>query len=120
MNKPIKLFAQTVGLIVALMAIGMLTSAVFKIKPDQIKSIDLIHQFQWYRFGFYLLIIATWPWICRLMARSQINMNKLSADEIKTLEEKRQDDLVLLRSKQKHIALLIIFFEMVVIRQFGL
>lgn len=120
MSKPTKIFFWTVGLIIGFMVIGMLLSAVFRIKPDEIRAMNIIAEFQWYRMGFYVLIIALWPWLCKFMTRPRMDLKKLTEHEVKAAQEKQQRDYLLLKSKHTHVIILILFFEIVVIRQFGL
>lgn len=120
MTKPVKIFLGTTGLIIALMVAGMLFSAVFRVKPEDIRALNSIVEFQWYRIGFYFLIVVLWPVICKVMTKPNIDMKTMTEDDVIKSVEKQQKDYSLLKSKLKHLVLLILFFEVVVIRQFGL
>lgn len=74
MRKPIKFFFTSVGLIIGLMALGMLLSAVFRVKPEDINKLNLIEELQWYRFGFYIAVLLAWSWISKFMTLSLIHI----------------------------------------------
>ena len=120
MTKPVKFFLTSVGVIIGLMVFGMILSAIFRVQPEDIKKLNLITEMQWYRFGFYALVLCGWPWICKLMTRSFANESGLTEDEKSEALARRERDFQVVKSKWKSIALLILFFEIVVIRQFGL
>lgn len=120
MRRPIKFFFTSVGFIIALMAIGMLLSAAFRVKPEEINKLNLIEELQWYRLGFYIAVLLAWSWISKFMTRPKLFDNDTNVEQRTKAEEKRLQDYLALKSKRVHIGLLFVFFEIVVIRQFGL
>lgn len=115
-----KFVAYSVGGLLVLMVLGMVSSAIFGVKPDEIKGVDLIGDWMWYRICFYVIVVAAWSPISRFMTRPRFNPGELSDDEQKAYQEKRERDVTYLKSQWWKVALLLAFFEVVIIQQFGL
>lgn len=79
-----------------------------------------IHRSHIVNIAFYLVVLCGWPWICRFLTRARRNANTMSEHEQNEAQRRRELDYQALRMKWKSIGLLILFFEIVVIRQFGL
>ena len=115
-----KFTAISVGGLLALMVLGMVFSAIFDVKPNEITGVNLISDWMWYRIGFYATVIAAWSLISQFMTRSKINLSELSDEDQEIYREKRKRDFQYLDSQWWKVALLLAFFEVVIIQQFGL
>ena len=115
-----KFFFISVGGLLALMVLGMIFSAIFDVKPDEIKGVDLIGGWMWYRIGFYVAVMAAWTPTCRFMTRPRFNPGELSDEDQAQYAEKRERDVQYLKSQWWKVALMLAFFEVVIIQQFGL
>lgn len=115
-----KFATYSVGGLLALMVLGMLFSAVFGVKTNEIKGVDLIGDWMWYRIGFYVVVIAVWSLICQLITRPSFNPSELDDEDRIKYEKKRERDIQYLKSQWWKVALMLAFFEAVIIQQFGL
>lgn len=115
-----KFFVISVGGLLALMVLGMIFSAIFDVKPDEIKGVDLIGGWMWYRIGFYVVVVAAWTPICWFITRPRFNPDELSDEDRAEYENKRERDIQYLKSQWWKMALMFAFFEAVIIQQFGL
>ena len=115
-----RFFIQSVGVIVALMVAGMLMSIVFRVEPEQLRKTNLINDWQWYRVGFYAMIVVCWPLICKFLTRPRINLKLLDPGELERFNDNRKQDMQYIKSQWWKVILLIIFFELIVIHQMGL
>lgn len=109
-----------VGGLMAIMVLGMVFSAIFDVKPNEIKGVDLIGDWMWYRIGFYVIVIAAWSPISRFMTRPRFNPGELSDEDLERYTNKRERDAQYMKSQWWKVALLLAFFEVVIIQQFGL
>jgi len=115
-----KFIAISVGSLLIFMVLGMIFSAVFDVKPDEIKGVDLIGDWMWYRITFYVIVIAAWSPICWFLTRPKFNPDKLSAEDRQEYEKKRKSDVSYMKSQWWKAALMLAFFEVVIIQQFGM
>lgn len=115
-----KFFLISVGGLVALMVLGMVVGVIFNTDPKEIKSIDLIREWMWYRIGFYVIVVAGWEYICRFMTRQRHADPDNTPEENQEILLKRENDIQYLKSQRWKIVLLMAFFEIVIIQQFGL
>lgn len=115
-----KFFFLGVGGLVLLMIVGMLVTALFGLKPEQLASIDLISSWFWYRFGLYMILIVLWAPVCRFMVAKPEQLEDMSDEQLKTLLEKQKRDIQFLKSQWWKLLLLLVFFEIVIVQQFGL
>lgn len=115
-----KFFVISVGGLLALMVLGMIFSAIFDVKPDEIKGVDLIGGWMWYRIGFYVTVMAAWTPIFRFITRPRFNPGELSDEDQARYTEKRERDVQYLKSQWWKVVLMLAFFEVVIIQQFGL
>lgn len=115
-----KFVVISVGGLLALMVLAMLFSAKFHVEPSEIKGIDLIGGWMWYRIGFYVIVITAWAPISRFMTRPRANLKALSEEELEVFTRKRERDVRYMKSQWWKVAFLLVFFEVVIIQQFGL
>lgn len=115
-----KFVAYSVGGLLILMVLGMLFSALFGVKPNEIKGVDLIGDWMWYRIGFYVVVVAAWTPICWFITRPRFNPDELFDEDRAEYENKRERDIQYLKSQWWKMALMFAFFEAVIIQQFGL
>jgi hypothetical protein len=106
-----------VGGLLAIIVLGMLFIAIFDVKQNEIKGVDLIDGWMWYRIIFYALVIAAWTPICRLMTRPRFNLSELSEEEMEKYTQKRERDVQYMKLQLWKVALLLMFFELVIIQQ---
>lgn len=120
MRKVGKFIVVGIGGMLLVLVLGMVSSAIFGIKPDELKELDLIRGWVWYRLGFYLVLLLAWPLFCRFVTRPRFNQDDLSEDELSDFSKRREKDIEYLSQQRWKIALLLVFFEIVIIQQFGL
>lgn len=120
MNKIVKFCLICVGGVIGLIVIAMIVAALTGANPQEVKELDLIREWMWYRIGAYGLILIAWPWLSRLLISPKKSNSELSDQDAEKIAKKReQDSAVLVRSWWK-VAALFAFFEIVIIQQFGL
>lgn len=120
MNKLVKFCAISLGGLLALMVIAMIVAAVTGANPQEVKDLDLIREWMWYRIGAYALILLAWSPVSRLLTLPKTSKAEMSNQDFEKIEQKReQDRTVIVRSWWK-VAALFAFFEIVIIQQFGL
>lgn len=110
-----------VGGLVGLMVIGMIVAAFFS-TPEEVKGINLIADWVWYRFGFYAAVLLGWTQICNFITRPRIPLDDLDItfEEKEELLNSRTKDIEYLKTLRWKVALVFAFFEFVIIQQFGL
>lgn len=115
-----KFIFVSVGGLMAMMVMGMIFSAIFGIRSDEIKSLDLIDAWMWYRVAFYVLAIASWSPLSRYLTRTRRKLEFSSREEEEDHAQKQERDFQYLASQWWKVALTFVFVEVVIIQQFGL
>lgn len=120
MNKRSKFVFISVGGLVALMVIGMLIGVFVDVSPEEIKEVNLIDKWVWYRVAFYILTVLLWKSICVYLTRPRFNLSSISDKDLTEYKNNREKDLRYMVSQRWKIVALFAFFEIVIIQQFGL
>lgn len=119
-----KFLLTSIGGLLLLMLIGVISGVMLDYKPDEIKSINLIDEWQYYRLGFYVFLIALWIPICRYITRPSPTNEKDQSEEDKNkaqeLIKTQERDFSYLKSSWWKLVLLLVFFELVIVQQLGL
>lgn len=110
----------TVGGMVAMMVLGMIWAAIFDVKPQDIKALDLITDWFWYRLAFYCVFMLLWIPLCNYITRPKHKSDNARGVDKNKEEEKRNRAFTYLKNQWWKLALFLIFFEVVIIQQFGL
>lgn len=109
-----------VGGMIGLMVLGMILSAILGVRSEHIKEVDLIESMMPYRIAFFFLVVALWPVICRLMTRPKLTSLGVTDEEQAEMAAKRERDIVTLKAQWWKVGMFFLFFEVVIIQQFGL
>lgn len=120
MNKTGKFLVISVGGLLALMITGMLVSVFIDVRPEEIKSRNLIDEWMWYRITFYLLVVVLWKLICTYLTRPRFDVKECAEKELAEFAKNREKDMKYLMKQWWKVALMFAFFEVVIIQQFGL
>jgi hypothetical protein len=113
-NGAAKFFIISAGGLTLLMAAGMIFAVAFDLQPNDVRDINLITGWAWYRLLAYSCVLVFWGVISRMLVKSgNIHNKDVDASAI-------QADINYLTSKRWKIAVLIAFFEIFIIQQFGL
>jgi len=110
----------SIGGLLALMVVGMSISAIFGVKPQEIKEVDLIGDWMIYRIGFYIFVLLLWTPFCRFVTRPRFDLSELNNEDFEIFKRKREKSFNHFKSQWWKLALLLTFFEVVIIQQFGL
>lgn len=108
------------GGLIALMVIGMIISAVFGLSPDEVKSVNSVEDWVFFRLAMYTGVVIFWVPICKWLTYSKVRNQQLSDDERSTLLDKREKDIAFLKTYWWKVALAFAFIEFVFIQQMGL
>lgn len=110
-----------VGGLIGLMVIGMVIAAIFS-SPEEVKGVNLIAEWMWYRVGFYVVVLLAWTPICQFITRPRPSPEdeEFTAEEKEEFLKDRAADIEYLKTLRWKVALLFVFFEFVIIQQFGL
>ncbi|MBL4761087.1 MAG: hypothetical protein JKY93_00130 [Gammaproteobacteria bacterium] len=109
----------SIGGLFGLLIIAIMISLIFAVQPEEIKQINLIIDWMWYRIGFYLLVILMWFPLCVLSTRSRIKLSELDAQALEAFNKNREKELSYLKSQWFKVVIFLVFFEVVIIQQFG-
>lgn len=119
-----KFLLMSIGGLMLLMLIGVIAGSMLDYQPEEIKSINLIDEWQYYRIGFYALLMALWIPTCRYITRPKITKEEEQTDEERKkeaeLRKKQARDFAYLKSSWWKVTLLLMFFELVIVQQFGI
>jgi hypothetical protein len=115
-----KFVSITVGGLVAMMVLGMIGAAMFNIKPQEVKALNLITDWFWYRLAFYCFFMLSWIPLCNYVTRPKKKTVDVSEQIKAKAEEKRIRAFNYMKKQWWKLALFLVFFEIVIIRQFGL
>lgn len=120
----VKFLFVSVGGLMLLMLLGVVSSVMLDYKPEEIKEINLIEEWELYRVFFYISLILLWVPICKYITKPKAVIDEEQSDEEKKnaaeLREKQKKDFEYLKSSWWKLALLLIFFELVIVQQLGL
>lgn len=105
--------------LVGLMVLAMLFTATLS-SPEEVQSMNLIGSLMWYRIAAFSLLVAGWNLVCRYITRKPPIEHTFSKEELDLAVSKRELDYQYLVTLRWKVALLCIFFELVVIQQFGM
>lgn len=119
MKSATRFITISVGGLLVLMMAGMIIGVALDVEPRTIKEFDLVQDWLLYRLGLYVALIIGWPSLCRYVTW-RIDLEGMTDDEIEERNKKRERDIKYLSSKWWKIAVLLVFFEVVIIQQFGL
>ena len=108
------------GGLIALMVLGMLFTVITGTRPEEVSEMNLIVEWKWYRVVLYVLVVICWPWIARLSTQPHASAADQSDNDREKLLHKHEKDYRYMKSQWWKIALLLLFVEVVIIRQFGL
>lgn len=120
MNRAGQFIMVSLGGLVGLMILGMIISLVMEATPSQVREINLIEKWFWYRCAFYACVIACWTQISIYMTRPPRMSFGGSEEDARRIEARREKDRDLVKAQRWKVALLFVFFEVVIIQQFGL
>lgn len=113
MRKFAKMFLITGGGLIALLVGGMTLSVLFGHSPDQIREVNLIRDWLYYRAIFYILVVLSWTYLSKKLAAFICSKNK-------ELPEESYEELALKIEKRRfHVAAMFLFFELVIVQQLG-
>ncbi len=109
------------GTTIALLVLGMVIATQFMdIQPDEVVAANLITQWMWYRVAFYLVLVVMWPLVARGLTSAKKSIRGLEKEEAAEIVKKRDIDYKYIKSQWWKVASLLAFFEIVIVRQFGL
>ncbi|WP_444928281.1 hypothetical protein ACJJI4_23925 (plasmid) [Microbulbifer sp. TRSA002] len=113
MKKLAKMFLITGGGLIALLVGGMIISALSGHSPQQIRELNLIREWLWFRVIFYVLVILFWTYLSKKLAAYICSKNK-------ELPEGSCEELALKINKRRfHVAAMFLFFELIIVQQLG-
>lgn len=109
------------GGLALLMVIGLIISRIFNLGPDEVRSLNVVEDWMFYRLLMYALIVIFWVPICRWLTFGVMKQTDLdlSDAELEQKRAKREEDVAFLKGYWWKIALMFAFFELVFIQQLG-
>lgn len=108
------------GGLIALMVFGMIISVVFDLNPDEVRSLNSVEDWMFFRLAMYTSVIILWVPICKWLTYSKVRNQQLSNEEYSILLDKREEDLAFLKTYWWKVAIAFAFVEFVFIQQMGL
>lgn len=120
MNRAGRFLSIGVGGLLGLMLLGMIMSEVMDVSPNEIREVNLIHDWFWYRLTFYAVAVLCWTRIARFMTRPSHSQAAHSVEDEIKFQQRREKDFLLVKAQRWKLILMFAFFEVVVIQQFGI
>lgn len=113
MRKFTKMFLITGGGLIALLVGGIILSVLFGQSQEQIREVNLIRDWLYYRAIFYALVVLSWAYLSKKLAAFICSKNT-------ELSEESYEELVSKIEKRRfHVAAMFLFFELVIVQQLG-
>lgn len=110
----------SVGGLVVLMLISMVISSVFSLNPQEVRGINAVENWTVFRLIVYVSVLIFWGQICRLLTRSKVKNKDITENDLIEATKNREEDIIFLKTLWWKIGLVLAFFEIVFIQQFGL
>ena len=114
MSSTKKFYLISLGGLIGMLVLGMILAPLFS-TPEEINKIELSATWLWFRLAFYVVVILAWEPICNFMTKK----SNTASENKKEVNEKRANDIKYLISIRWKVAFILIFFEVVIIHQFG-
>lgn len=108
------------GGLVLLMLIGMIISSVFRLSPEEVKSLNSVEEWMVFRLIMYSGVVILWVPICKWLTLGKVNQKGLSDEQRSECMKKRDEDIAFLKTYWWKVAIIFAFFEFVFIQQLGL
>jgi len=115
-----KFLLISVGGLIMLMVFGMIIAAVLRVSPEEVRSVNLIEDWMYYRISFYVAVVLGWTPMCHWITRPRNITADSTEEEQREIHRKGQEDMASFKALWWKIAAIFVFFEIVVIQQFGL
>jgi hypothetical protein len=113
MNRLSKMVLISGGGTIVLIVGGMMIAALMGTSTEQVREVNLIRDWFFYRIIFYSIIVLSWSYLSKKWADHIIERSP-------KIEESQREELAKAIGKRRyHVAALFAFFEIVLIQQLG-